>query len=288
MDEIRNVLKKYDAAYVQQGLSTLQEINKFAYVFARDVAELYDAITRVRNLSRNPTGFSLDDAPILGLLVRVWKLQKEVIRYYEADNAEIIGILERPMLEASIVAEYLLKSDAGVIHDYRKCSYKDRLRILQDLERGSRFYETKAGKRLLASVRRKMSNEDLRQDDFELQRRNRWKIQGKSFFEIFSEVEQPDLYAVTYGMMSESIHGSWNESMDWCLQRNEDGTFSTFPFHHPADVRYIAPLIRFTVRPFRLWLERVDIANDLLVDALKWVEDVNTALFRKFDESYDG
>ena len=84
------------------------EINTFAATFYKDVADIYDCITRIRNIERNPTGFSLHDAPILGLLVRVWKLLKEIIKYYEADNAEIISVLERPLIEASVTATYLL------------------------------------------------------------------------------------------------------------------------------------------------------------------------------------
>lgn len=58
-----------------------------------------------------------------------------MVRYYEQDNAEIIGILERPMIEAT-VASYLMVSGAEAIADYRMCSYKDRLRILRKLESG--------------------------------------------------------------------------------------------------------------------------------------------------------
>ncbi|WP_430471690.1 DUF5677 domain-containing protein [Thalassospira lucentensis] len=133
MHEFSLILKKYDSEYIESSLDSVDEINKFALTFYRDVAEIYDCITRMKNSERNPSGFSLDDAPILGLLVRVWKLLKEVINYYEKDNAEIIGILERPLLEASIIAEYLLQKGDDVILDYRKCSYKDRLRILRDL-----------------------------------------------------------------------------------------------------------------------------------------------------------
>lgn len=64
------------------------------------------------------------------------------------------------------------------------------------------------------SVREKLAFEGLTPQDFAMQKKNRWKIQGKSFYDIFSEIEHADLYAATYGMMSESIHGSWNESMD--------------------------------------------------------------------------
>jgi Family of unknown function (DUF5677) len=287
MDEIRRIIDKYDDAFVREGLNSLEDVNEFALTFYKDVAEIYDCLTRIKNVERNPTGFTLDDAPILGLLVRVWKLLKEIIRYYEQDNAEIISILERPLIEASVVATYLMTSDGSVIEDYRKCSYKDRLRILRDLEDGSAFYQTKAGKRLLKAVREKMAFENLTAQDFDLQKKNRWRIQGKSFYDIFSEVEHADLYAATYGMMSESIHGSWNESMDWCLVRNEHGTFSPYPFHYPADIRFVTPTLRFTNRPFRLWLQRIDAYDESLRGLLDWVERVNTALFRQFDAKFD-
>jgi Family of unknown function (DUF5677) len=208
--------------------------------------------------------------------------------HYEQDNAEIISILERPLIEASVVATYLMTNDRSVIADYRKCSYKDRLGILRDLEAASAFYETKAGKRLLKDVREKMEFEKLTAQDFDVQKKNRWKIQGKSFYEIFSEVEHVNLYAATYGMMSESIHGSWNESMDWCLIKKEDGTVSSYPFHYPADIRYVTPTLRFTNKPFRLWLQRIDAYDENLRNVLDWVERVNTALFTQFDEKYDG
>lgn len=288
MEEVLRITQKYDNAYVQNGLVSLETINKFACTFYKDVAEIYDCLTRIKNIERNPTGFSLDDAPVLGLLVRVWKLLKEVIRYYELDQAEIISILERPLIEASVVATYLMTTDRSVIEDYRKCSYKDRLRILRDLECGSAFFETKAGKRLLKAIREKMAFEGLAAQDFDEQRKNRWRIQGKTFYDIFAEAEHADLYAATYGMMSESIHGSWNESMDWCLSKNEDGTFSAFPFYHPADIRYVTPTLRFTNKPFRLWLQRIDAYDDDLRKVLDWIERVNTALFIQFDAKYDG
>ncbi len=288
MDEIRTITDKYDESYIGDSLESLEGLNRFALTFCKDVANIYDCLTRIKNVERNPSGFSLDDAPVLGLLVRVCKLLTEIARYYEEDKAEIISILERPLIEASVIATFLMTNGPDVIEDYRKCSYKDRLRILRDLESGSAFYDTKAGTRLLASVREKIAFEGLTPHDFETQKENRWKIQGKSFYDIFSEVEHADLYAATYGMMSESIHGSWNESMDWCLTRNEDGTFSAYPFYHPADVRFICPILKFTNKPFRLWLQCIEAYDDNLRGVLDWIERVNLALFSKFDALYDG
>lgn len=288
MDEIEKIISRYDEEYVGQSLRSLDDINRFTGTFVRDVAELYDCITRIRNIERNPTGFGLEDAPILGLLTRIWKLLKEIVTYYEQNNAEIIGILERPLIEAAVTAEYLLMSDSAIIEDYRKCSYKDRLRILRELKEGSKFFETKAGKRLLKSVQEKMDLEGFSEDDFKEQKENRWKLQGKTFFDIFKEITDEDLYKYTYGMMSESIHGSWNESMDWCLQKNEDSTFSVYPFYHEADVRYICPTLKFCNESYRLWLERIDCLDENMTNVLDWIERVNTRIFMIFDQKYDG
>ena len=68
MDEIRKITEKYDAEFIREGLDSIEKLNTFALLFYKDVAEIYDCITRIKNVERNPVGFSLDDAPILGLL----------------------------------------------------------------------------------------------------------------------------------------------------------------------------------------------------------------------------
>ena len=117
---------------------------------------------------------------------------------------------------------------------------------------------------------------------------NRWKLQGKSFFEIFREVSDQDLYKYTYGIMSESVHGSWNESMDWCLQKNEDHTFSVFPFYHPPDIRFVSPTLNFCNTPYKLWLQRIEAYDENLNNAFSWIERVNKRIFMMFDQKYDG
>ena len=288
MDEIKDIMARYSKEYVREFLDTPEAVSSYAFAFYKDVAEIYDAITRITNVDRNPTGFSLNDAPVLGLLVRIWKLLKQALRYYEEGNAEFTAILERPIIEASVVATYLLSSNDDVIEDYRRCSYKDRLRILRDLENESTFLKTKPGQRLVASVRDKLDIEGFNQDSFAIQKKNKWRLQGKSFFDIFDEVVGGELYASSYGMMSESIHGSWNDSIDWCLIRNDDGTFGPYPFFHPPDVRYVTPLIRFTTPPYRMWLARIDAEAPNLLRVLHWVDKFNAVLYQKFDEVYDG
>jgi Family of unknown function (DUF5677) len=287
MEELSSITRKYRSDYIERSFASLDGIKGFASTFYKDVAEIYDCITRLKNIERNPTGFSIEDAPALGLLVRIWKLLKEVIDYYDKDNAEIIGIMERPIIEASTIASYLLTSPPDVMADYRKCSYKDRLRILRDMEGGSPFFSTKSGQRVLKSVTEKLSMEGFDKDSFFDQKKNRWKLQGKSFYDIFADIEHADLYACTYGMMSESIHGSWNESLDWCLVREDDGTYKANPYSYPADIRFVTPLLRFTTRPYRLWCQRIDVYDEEIKGTLDWIERVNTRLFHAFDGLFD-
>lgn len=288
MIEFTQITEKYQPPYIAEHFSSLEGLHTFSVQFFKDVAEIYDALTRIRNIERDPTGYSINDAPILGLLVRISKLLKECVKYHEQDNAEVIAIFERPLIEATTIASYLMLRGSAAIEDYRKCSYKDRLRILRELESGSAFFDTKAGKRLLNSVREKMSFEDLTKDDFKEQKQNKWRLQGKSFRDIFAEIEGDDLYPATYGMMSESIYGSWNESMDWGLVRNDDGTFSAFTDYHPADIRYVTPIVKFTIKPFRLWLQRIGADDENFTSTMDWIERVNTRLFHTFDSQYDG
>ena len=105
-------MEKYGNRPLRTHFESLDDINRFAIQFYRDAAEIYDYLTRVTNRERNPSGYSFSDAPIIGLLVRIWKLFKETIRYHTENNAEFIAIFQRTLLETAVTATYLLKHDA--------------------------------------------------------------------------------------------------------------------------------------------------------------------------------
>src|SRR5260370_6722997 len=287
MDELDAILEKYGERPLRDRCESLEEINQFAIGFYKDVAEIYDCLSRVKNHERNPSGYSLDDAPIIGLLVRIWKLLKETIRYHIENNAEFVAIFQRTLLETAVPATYLLKHDGAVLQDFRKCSYKDRLRILRDAKNGSAFSKTKARLRLLRSIEKNMSLAGFSENDFAEQKKNRWKLQGKSFLDIFTELyseQGPEqiseqMYRCSFGIMSESVHCSWNDSMDWCLQRNEDGMFSIYPFFHPADIRYITPLLPFCNEAYALWLKRIGADDRYYTVFLDWIARQNWNLY---------
>lgn len=95
------------------------------------------------------------------------------------------------------------------------------------------------------------------------------------------------MYASTYGMMSESIHGSWNEYLDWCLINRPDGTYNPNLFSYPADVRFLVPIIQFTNGAFRLWAQRIDVYDDNTRQLLDWIDKVGRASFHAFERMFD-
>ena len=117
MDELIQITEKYQPSYIEQHFGSLEGLHVFSTQFFKDVAEIYDVITRLRNIERDVTGYSIDDAPILGLLVRISKLLKECVKYHEQDNAEVIAIFERPLIEATTIASYLMLNDSIVMED---------------------------------------------------------------------------------------------------------------------------------------------------------------------------
>lgn len=287
MQEIVDIIEKYKAVDLGKQLSSEEGLKEFSTMFYEDVAEIYDAVTRIRNVERNPTGFSLNDAAILGLLVRIWKLLKEVVAYYKADNGQIVSHFDRQIVESAITASYLLiKEEDQAVEDYRKCSYKNRIKALEEAA-DNEFYKTPAGVRLLKSIQEKMDAEGFDLNSFEEQKRRNWRLEGKSFRQIFEQLEPDEFYKLIYGIPSESMHGSWNESLGFDLIKNEDGTYSTYPFYQPVDIRFVTPILRLTNDPYLLWLERIDAQDEYIEKIFKWIERINKRLFIAFEETYD-
>ena len=288
MRNIDRIRVKYDDPSLVDRLGSLDDVNRLALTFCEDVAHTYRLVTCWRNPSRDPSGYGLADAPIVGLLTRVAKLLRLICRFYELGIGDHLAVFSRPLMESAIVANYLLREGDEAVEDFRRCSYKDTLRILRDHESGSGFFRTPAGQRVLRSALDHLALEGLSKQSFAVQKRNRWRLQGKSLYDIFGEVVSPAEYHFVYGIMSESIHGSWNESMDWCLSRKEDGTFSAFAPYHGVDARLILPFVRYATPPYVLWCDRIQIYDDSMRETFGRIHDYSHSIYRRFDELYDG
>ena len=288
MRDIDRIWLKYDDQSLLNRLESLEDVDRHALTFCEDVARTYRLVTLRGNPSRDPYGYGLTDAPIVGLLTRVAKLLRLICRFYKLRNGDHLAVFSRPLIESAIVATYLLQEGDEAVEDFRRCSYKHTLRILRDHEGGSEFFRTLGGQRVLRSALDDLALEGLSEQSFAVQKHNRWRLQGKSLYDIFGEVVGPAEYQFGYNILSESIHGSWNESMDWSLSRNNDGTFSAFALYCGVDARLILPLVRYATPPFVLWSDRIQIQDNAMRQALDCIHDYSHSIYLRFEELYDG
>ena len=286
MHEIQSILAKYEPGYLARLFSSTPEADRLALAFYEDVGEILDILCRMKNVDRNPTGFSIDDAPILGLLVRTWKLLKLVVWIYKEDSAEYATIAERSLIEVAVTATYLLRSDASTMEDYRRCSYGNRFKILEQAASGAVYYRSKPGRRLLRSIKDKLASEGLDEDSFEEQIANRWRLAGKTFRRIFEDVMGEDLYAVAYRTSSESVHGSWQDVRSYSLQGDVARGF--FPLYEPlrVDVGNVPTIVPFATLPFRGWTERVQLDDPYIGEVLDFIDKLNVGLFEKYGKRF--
>ena len=282
MEEIEAILAKYDRDYRVRFAAATPEADALDLAFYEDLAEILELLTRMKNVERNPSGFSVDDAPILGLLVRTWKLLKLVVWIYREDSAEYAAIAERSLMEVAVTATYLLRSDGSTMEDYRRCSYKNRLRMLEQAASAPEYYRSKPGRRLLRSIRGKLASEGLDQTSFDRQIANRWRLEGKTFRRIFEDVVGHDLYPVAYGTASESVHGSWQDVRGYSLHRDVADGF--VPLYDPVRVNIgnVSMIVPFTTLPFREWAVRVELDDPYIGEVLHFVDRLNFALFEKY------
>ena len=284
MEEIQAILAKYEHDYLARLLATTSEADRLALTFYEDVVEILDVLSRLKNVERNPTGFCIDDAPILGLLVRTWKLLKLVVWIYKEASAEYAAVAERSLIEVAVTATYLLRSGSSTIEDYRRCSYWNRFKILEQAASGAGYYDSKAGGRLLRSIKEKLALEGLDENSFEEQIANHWRPQWNTFRRIFEHVMGEDLYAVTYGTSSETVHGSWHDVRGYCLQG--DVAHGFVPLYEPVrvNVGYVSMIVPFATMPFREWAERVQLDEPYIGEVLDFIDRLNLLLFDKCGE----
>ena len=88
MSNIEQVWLKYHDQSLLNRLDSLDDVNRLALTFSQDVARTYRFVTIRGNASREPFGYGLAEAPIVGLLTRVAKLLRLICKFYKRDTAD--------------------------------------------------------------------------------------------------------------------------------------------------------------------------------------------------------
>ena len=169
-------------------------------------------------------GWDRDDAILGGLLVRLYKLTSALLDQVCQRRAEVAQIICRLAIETIVDLRYLFRHlDSELGDDFVRSSFRQErlLRDQIDAAIESRGGEVKPIEdRMLRSIDRAVSLAGISIDEVSPKRRN-WG--GKDTRSKAREVFGDDLaYIGGFSGMSQSVHGSWGDLMQFHLE-TEDG-----------------------------------------------------------------
>lgn len=181
-------------------------------------------------------GWDRDDAILGGLMVRLYKLINALLDQVCQRRAEIAQIMCRLAFETVVDVRYLLRTmHAELADDFVRSSLRQE-RILRDqiseniAARGGAVLAVED--RMLKSINRAADMAGIALDEVSTKRRD-WG--GKNTRAKANEVFGDDLaYIGGFSGMSQSVHGSWGDLMQFHLETDDGQRFTPRPeWGHP-------------------------------------------------------
>ena len=264
------------------------ELKNISINFSRDLLELVDIASRIINLETHPNFYSLNESTVVGLQVKIIKLQKEALRFYEEDKAEMLNLLFRPLYESMIMSKYLIHKGEDSQLSYRLSSYKSRFENYKKLIKIEN-QEMPLVKEQLHKLNKKLELDGFSIEDLELEHKNKfkWRIDRKTFRDINKEMGEDYWYSFVYGGGSDSIHGNWNESFDYHLTKKTKGYFGYY-YYERCSAAYITAFNRVLLESISVFLYWNRCLTIKLKNALNIMSDFNSSILLAEQLKYNG
>ena len=200
LEEVNYIFDKYFKSPFDSTIVAEDEFNKLVFLYSKDLAVLTDLLCRIIDKETYPDYYSLNEGTIVGLITRIIKLYKELINKYQQNEGEILTIFVRLIYESFITLKYLIKNGHQSQKNFRIISYKSRYEnyklLCKEPDQNHPII-----KRQLIKLKNKLKVDGFTIADLETenQKKGRWKLDGKSFRKIHSEVDLTQLYSFIYG-----------------------------------------------------------------------------------------
>lgn len=288
MNEITEIFNKYSKIDLSDFSKTEKELNEFIIKFSKDLGELIDLLSRVLNHEKHPNYYSLNESTIVGSITRIVKFYQEYVKYHELNKLEIQSLFARPMYESFIITKYLIKNGTESQRNFRLVSYRARyqnFKKLMELDDN----EHPIIKRQLMKLETKLEVDGFTIEDLELEdnKRNnkKWKLDGKSFWKIHSEVDNEDLYSFIYGVGSDAVHGNWQEIFDFHLTRKKNGYFG-FLNYEKCDCRVIVPMNSIVIESLLEFMNWNECLTDEIENGLMKMNEISNSFYTIWEEKF--
>ena len=239
------------------------------------------------NTEKYPNYYNLNEATVVGSITRIIKLFQESVASCSKNKLEIFSQFTRPLYESFIVAKYLMRNGEESQRNFRLVSYRARyenFKKLQEIEDKNHPII----KRQLIKLETKLKVDGFTIDDLiseSKKGKKAWKLDGKSFWKIHSEVDYKDLYSFIYGVGSDAVHGNWQEIFDFHLTRKESGYFGFLNFEK-CDCRVLVPLNSIVIEIIQEFLEWNDSLNKKIESGLQNMKTISNKIYEIWERKY--
>lgn len=256
-----------------QFIAILIELLKEISIFTYHSATIYST-----DNYDNPKKWTRNEAILGGLMVRATKLQSSFLDQLCQNRLEIAIIIFRCLSETLINLKYLLeKKDDKIFDDYVEYSLKNESKLMKIIKNNidKSGQELPIEKRINKSIERsfkKSSTEDISTD------RGWGDINEKSIFDKTKKVGWEDLYLALIGFPSHSVHGNWQDLIDFHLQY-ENGDFNpNFEWNNPRP-QIITPICRLSAEVDRIYLNKIIEDKELKMKISDRIDDYIERIF---------
>lgn len=205
--------------------------------------------------------FGPDDATVVGIMVKIYKLTEAIVDAYKNNKLELICIYSRLIFEAYIKMRYLIDNGVKSQREYRLSSYKGRLEMYNEhLKNPNPVSEV--------MVRKFLS--DIKEEGItinEIESAPKKAFGGKNFRQILKEVGAEELYTSQYSILSDSIHSDWGETRQLYM--------------YVKDGRYAAK-IDDEIAHYRTVIPNIHTALTATKDYISWASDLGYTELKAF------
>jgi hypothetical protein len=218
-----------------------------------------------------------DEAILGGHLVRLYKLISAMLDQTTQFRRETTHIFARLAFECIINLRYLIKhASSELFNSYIDYSLKHekklRTKILENIKaRGGTKLNIES--RMLSSIDKSFKISGVSPDNMTHQEPKNWG--NKNIYEKADDLGLTDAYLATFGGGSHSIHGNWQDLLEFHLITNHDDcTFRANIDWHPPRPQILNALSLHATQAIIDYVKWLDPkSSDNIVKALKELED---------------
>ena len=180
------------------------------------------------NIYKNENGFwTRDEAVLGGHLIRLYKLIDSLLDQTCKRRREISIVLARLIFECIVNLRYLIANASDeTFRSYRIYSLQHELKLIETIEES---IAARSGivlpieDRMIKSILSSFRASDLTRDDVSGNRQRNWN--GLNLYERAKRVGLDHAYLAVFGGGSHSIHGNWQDLLEYHLEKIDDHSY---------------------------------------------------------------